>query len=93
MVENEQKLTIIDDPSAIEAYVNKIVGVSFDGATVGVTLGCVRVVPERLDTSPSKPAAAYVAGRLSLTPTAAAELVNGLNGILTAISKGPTKTN
>jgi hypothetical protein len=32
-------------------------------------------------------------GGVSLTPTAAAELVNGLNGILTAISKGPTKTN
>ena len=93
MAENEQKPTIVDDPSAIEIYVNKIVGSSFDGATVGVTLGCVRVVPERLDISPSRPAAVYVAGRLSLKPSAAAELVNGLSGILTAISKGSSKTN
>jgi hypothetical protein len=64
MVENEQKPTPFDDPSDIEVYVNKIVGVSFDGATVGVTLGCIRVVPERLDTPPSKPAVAYVLGAI-----------------------------
>ncbi len=93
MAENKPKAAIIDNPQTSEIYVNKIIGTLFDGATVGVTLGCTRVIPERIDTAPSDPPAVHVAGRLSLTPAAAAELVKALNGILAAISKGPGKAN
>jgi hypothetical protein len=93
MAEISQKQTVIDNIDAAEIYVNKIVGSSFDGTTVGVTLGCTRVVPERLNTTPSSPPVVYVAGRLSLTPAAAADLVKGLSGILAAISKGPGQAN
>jgi hypothetical protein len=95
MVENRQKPRLIDNPEVSEIYANKIIGTSFDGATLGVTLGCTRVVPERLDTPPPQghSPSVYVAGRLILSPAAAAELVNGLSGMLAAISKSPAKAN
>jgi hypothetical protein len=95
MANEPPKPRIIDNPDAREIYVNKVIGCSFDGATVGVTLGCTRVVPERLDTPPAQghTSAIYVTGRLTLSPAAAAELVNGLNGMLAAISKTTSKPN
>jgi hypothetical protein len=95
MTDNQPKPRIIDNPDAREIYVNKVIGSSFDGAAISVTLGCTRVVPERLDSPPPQghQPSVYVAGRLTLTPQAAAELVNSLNGMLTAISKTSAKPN
>ncbi len=90
---DQQKPQIIDNPAANEIYTNKIIGSSYDGATISLTLGCTRVVPERLETQPTPVPAVYVAARLSLTPAAAAELVNTLNSMLGAIAKGHGKTN
>ena len=87
----QQKPQIVDNPDIREIYVNKTIGVSFDGGTVGLTLGCTRLLPERLDTPPrqDQPPAVYVTGRLALSPSAAVELANALNGILADISKKP----
>ena len=95
MTDNQEKPRIVDHPDASEIYVNKVIGCSFDGAAVSVTLGCTRVILERLDTPPLQghQPSVYVAGRITLTPQAAAELVNGLNGMLKAISKAPNKPN
>jgi hypothetical protein len=71
----------------------KVIDSTFDGAAIGVTLGCFRVVPEQLDTRPSRPPAVYVTSRLNLSPGAARELIDRLAGILAAISKGPGKAN
>lgn len=62
MAENEPRPRIIDNPGVAEIYVNRIIGSSFDGATIGVTLGCAPVVPERFEATPSDPVV-YVAGR------------------------------
>ena len=72
-----------------EVYVNKTIGCSLDGGAISVLVGCSRVVPERLDTMPEQdqPPPVYVTGRLALSPAAAVELINSLNGILAAISR------
>jgi three-Cys-motif partner protein len=94
---------LLDDPAelqreadvrGLEAYVKtrlKTIGCSFDGGAISVLLGCSRVVPERLDTMPEQdqPPPVYVTGRLALSPAAAVELINSLNGILAAISNAP----
>ena len=90
---DQQKIRIVDKASSREIYVNKVIDSTFDGAAIGVTLGCIRVVPERLDARPSTPPGVYVTGRLSLSPVAARELVDRLNGILAAITKGSGKAN
>jgi len=92
MAESAQKPRIIDNPAAPEIYVNKVVGGSFDGTTIGITLGSTRVLPDHLDASPGPPAV-HLAGRLCLTPAAAGELAKAISGILSAISTSPGKAN
>lgn len=62
---SQQKMRIVDEIGSREIYVNKVIDSTFDGPAIGVTLGCIRVVPEQLDTS--VPPAVYVPGRLSLS--------------------------
>ena len=89
MAGDQQKPRIVDNPQVREIYINKTIGVSYDGGTIGLTLGCTRVLPERLDTPPRQdhPPAVHVTGRIALTPSAAVELANALNGILADIAK------
>jgi hypothetical protein len=91
MPDSQQKPRVVDNPDVSEVYVNKTIGCSFDGGAISVLLGCSRVVPERLDTMPGQdqPPPVYVTGRLALSPAAAVELINSLNGILAAISNAP----
>jgi hypothetical protein len=91
MPDSPQKPRVADNPDVSEVYVNKTIGCSFDGGAISVLLGCSRVVPERLDTMPEQdqPPPVYVTGRLALSPAAAVELINSLNGILAAISNAP----
>ena len=91
MPEGSQKSRIVDNPDVSEVYVNKTIGCSFDGGAISILLGCSRVVPERLDAMPGQDRGpnVYVTGRLALSPAAAVELINALNGILAAISKAP----
>jgi hypothetical protein len=91
MADNQPKPRIIDSPEVREIYVNKTIGSSFDGATISLLLGCTRIVPDRLDLPPqqAQPPSVYVTGRIALSPAAAVELANALNGILATISKSP----
>jgi hypothetical protein len=91
MSDGPQKPRVVDNPDVGELYANKTIGASFDGGGITVLLGCSRVVPELVDTPPerSEPPAVYVTGRLTLSPAAAVELMNALNGILAALSNAP----
>ena len=91
MSDGPQKPRVVDNPDVGELYANKTIGASFDGGGITVLLGCSRVIPELVDTplERNEPPAVYVTGRLTLSPAAAVELMNALNGILAALSNTP----
>jgi hypothetical protein len=90
MADHLPKPRVVDNPDVGEIYVNKTIGASFDGGAISVLLGCSRIVPGRLDAKLEENLpAVHVTGRLALSPAAAVELINTLNGILAAISKTP----
>jgi hypothetical protein len=91
MSDGPQKPRVVDNPDVGELYANKTIGASFDGGGITVLLGCSRVIPELVDTplERNEPPAVYVTGRLTLSPAAAVELMNALNGILAALSSTP----
>src|SRR5262245_62678409 len=80
---------IEDDPHVLEVYGNRLINVSYDGGAVVVTIGAARFVPERLEetSQQSEQAIVHVTARLALSPSAAVELMNALNGVLGAITK------
>ena len=88
MAEQQQpKFRIQDNPSIIETYANKCLGAIFDGGAVNLTFGSLRVPFEKADEGPiqSQPSVIQITHRLTLSPTAAIELMNGLNATLTAL--------
>src|SRR5450759_145187 len=89
MAGDQQKPRIVDNPQVSEIYVNKTIGASFDGGTISLTLGCTRMLPEQLGTPPrqDQPPTVHVTGRIALSPSAAVELANALNGILADIAQ------
>ena len=91
MADGPQKPRVVDNPDVGEIYANKTIGASFDGGGISILLGCSRVIPDFIDTPmpQSEPPSVFVTGRLTLSPAAAVELMNALNGILTALSKAP----
>lgn len=93
MPDDPHIVQVVDAAGAKETYVNRIVGSSFDGSTVSITLGCARVVPEQLGRMPTSSPTIYVVDRLCLTPAAAADLAKVLNATLDTISKGIAKPN
>jgi hypothetical protein len=99
MAEAQQKFKIIDNPWIGELYANKLIGTSFDGGAVSVTLGTTRFVPEQGGEAPKqdKPASVYVTARLALSPSSAVELANALGAMLKTLSqiqqKAASKSN
>jgi hypothetical protein len=91
MSEAPRKPRVVDNPDVGEIYANKTIGASFDGGAITVLVGCSRIVPEFVDSciEPSDAPAVYVTSRLTLSPAAAVELMNALNGILAALSNVP----
>jgi hypothetical protein len=91
MADHPNKPRVVDNPDVGEIYVNKTIGCSYDGGAISVLLGCSRIVPGRLDArlEEDQLPAVHVTGRLALSPAAAVELINTLNGILAAISRAP----
>jgi hypothetical protein len=89
MSEQQQpRFRIQDNPSIVETYANKFLGSVFDGGAVSLTFGTFRVVVEK--TGAGEPAQGQetviqVTHRLTLSPTAAVELMNGLNTTMTAL--------
>lgn len=94
MTEQKQKFRIHDNPAIGEVYVNKFIGSFFDGGAVTLTFGTIRLVTEKTDEGPregSQPAV-YITHRLSLSPSAAVELINGLNTVLSALTQAQART-
>jgi hypothetical protein len=89
MADKKSQTTIVDDQSAKEIYANNLVGTSFDGTTLTVTLGVGRFLPEKTDTPPKQNPVptVHVAARLTLTPTAALQLANALKAVLDKLGK------
>ena len=88
MAEQQQsKFRIQDDPSVIETYANKFLGSGFDGGAVTLTFGSLRAPLEKTDEGPiqGQQPVVQITHRLALSPTAAIELITGLNATLQAI--------
>lgn len=88
MTEQQQpKFRIQDSPTIIETYANKFLGSVFDGSAVCLTFGTIRLPLEKVGEGPlqGQEALIQVTHRLSLSPTAALELLNNLNTTLTAL--------
>ena len=63
-------------------------------SAVTLTFGTIRLVTEKTDEGPregSQPAV-YITHRLSLSPSAAVELINGLNTVLSALTQAQART-
>ena len=88
MAEQQQpKFRVQDNPSIVETYANKFLGAVFDGAAVNLTFGSLRLHLEKTDQAPTQgqPPVVQVTHRLTLSPAAAIELINGLNATFTAL--------
>jgi hypothetical protein len=83
------KPRIVDDPDVHEVYANKFISAGFDGGAVAVTLGCMRFLPERVDTPlrQGQQPDVHVTARLAISPAVAVELINGLNNILANLAQ------
>src|SRR5262245_28159186 len=93
-VQAKPRMKIEDDPHVLEVYGNRVINVSYDGGAVVVTIGAARLLPERIDEAPqqSQQPVIHVTARLALSPTAAVELINGLNNILGIIRRAAPET-
>jgi hypothetical protein len=88
MAEQQQpNFRVQDNASIVETYANKFLGSYFDGGGVCLTFGTLRVPLEKAGEGPiqRQQAVIQVTHRLTLSPTAALELMNGLNSVLTAV--------
>jgi hypothetical protein len=85
--QQQSKFRIQDDPSVIETYANKFVGSFFDGGAVTLIFGSLRASLEKADEGPTQEQqpVIQITHRLTLSPTAAVELIKGLNATVTAI--------
>jgi hypothetical protein len=85
--QQQPKFRIQDNSSIIETYANKCLGAVFDGSAVNLTFGSLRVPLEKTDEGPieKQQPVVQVTHRLTLSPAAAIELINGLNATFTAL--------
>jgi hypothetical protein len=84
--QQQSKFRIQDNPSIVETYANKFLGSVFDGGAVSLTFGTIRVVLEKTGAAQSvqgQETVIQVTHRLTLSPAAALELMNGLNTAMT----------
>jgi hypothetical protein len=87
--QQKPKLRILDNGDVVESYANKFVGSFFDGSAVGLTFGAIRLIPEKTNEGP-KPGqqlVVHITHRLTLSPSAAIELISSLNTVLTALTQ------
>jgi hypothetical protein len=91
--QQQPKFRIQDNPSIIETYANKFLGSVFDGGAVNLTFGSFRVHLEKTDERPinGQQPLIQITHRLTLSPTAAIELLNSLNATLTALRQAQTQ--
>ena len=89
MADKAPKVKIIDNPAVAETYANKLIGASFDGGALVVTLGTARFMPEQSGDSPKEnaPPPVHVTARLALSPAGAVELANALANMLKSMNE------
>ena len=89
MTDKKPPMAIVDDSSVKEVYANTVIGATFDGGALTITLGVSRFVPKKVNEAPTQGPlpTVYVTARLSLSPAAATNLANALKGMLDQISK------
>ena len=89
MADKKPQMAVVDDPSVKETYANKVIGTTFDGGALSITLGVGRFVPKMTDETAKQGAvpAVHVTARLSLSPGAAVELANALKMMLDRLGK------
>jgi hypothetical protein len=87
--QQQSRFRIQDDPSVIETYANKFLGSGFDGSAVALTFESLRVPLEKTDEGPiqGQQPVVHVTHRLTISPAAALELINGLNATFTALKQ------
>jgi hypothetical protein len=72
-----------DNPLAVEVYANKFLGAFFDGNSVSLTFGSMRVAPQGAEeASPTVQPIVHVTQRLVLSPAATIEMMNGIKQTL-----------
>jgi len=54
MADEKNKVRVRDNPEAPEIYVSKLVGSLFDGHSLTIILGALRMTPERTDEAPKQ---------------------------------------
>jgi hypothetical protein len=74
-----------DGPTLNEVYSNRVVGVSFDGSVVSVTLATARSLQERVGENVEGKPVAVVNNRLALAPTAVMELHRAFGDMITVM--------
>lgn len=84
--DSRQTPALVDDPSVRDVYINRLVGASFDGTALSLTLGVARLSPG-LTNAGKQQHQIQIVNRLALSPGAAAELANALAKILTNLGK------
>lgn len=78
---------IIDDLSVKEIYANKLVGTTFDGGTLSITMGVARILPATGGEVESEAPQIHVTARFALSPAAAVELANNLGKMLNKLKE------
>ncbi len=87
MTDQHRGLRIVDNPEISEIYADTLIGTTFAGGAVCLSLGTTKIMPDRMNEAPKdgNPPSVYVTNRIALSPKAAAEVINALNNILGAI--------
>ena len=85
----QEALAVVDDAAVKELYANKLISTTFDGGTLGITMGVTRLVPAKIEREPTEPRRpkVHVTTRLTLAPAAAIELTKALTSMLNSMSK------
>lgn len=91
----QPRFKIVDTPTVHEAYANQFISAGFDSASVTITLGTSRLVPERMGEGIKEGSvpSVYVTARLALSAPAAVELIRNISGMLEQIGLMPKGGN
>jgi hypothetical protein len=83
MASQPPKPRVIDRPEIREIYSDKMVGASFGGGSIILTLGCNRMALQQGD-QPANEGTIVVNNRIALSPQLAVDLVNALTQLINA---------
>jgi hypothetical protein len=81
---SQPKPRVIDRPEIREIYSDKMVGASFGGGSIILTLGCNRFAMQQADEQQANEGTIVVNNRIALSPQLALDLVNALTQLINA---------